>query len=112
MDTSLSYRKQDGVTKKILRDILYQYVPRELMERPKKGFSIPLHKWLKEPGLREWAESLIDRKTLAEQGILDVDVVRRLWDDYIERDIWRVQIWYVLMFQEWVRTCYDQRKEM
>lgn len=99
----LSYRKQDGVTKKILRDILYRYVPRELMERPKKGFGIPLHKWLKEPELREWAEELIDRKTLDEQGILETDVVRQLWNDYIERDIWRVQIWYVLMFQEWMR---------
>ncbi len=105
----LSYRKQDGVTKKILRDILYRYVPRELMERPKKGFSIPLHKWLKEPELREWAQSLIDRKTLDEQGILETDVVWQLWDDYIKRDIWRVQIWYVLMFQEWMRTCYLQK---
>lgn len=101
----LSYRKQDGVTKKILRDILYRYVPRELMERPKKGFGIPLHKWLKEPELREWAEELIDRKTLDEQGILETDVVWQLWNDYIERDIWRVQIWYVLMFQEWMRIC-------
>ncbi|MBD5505080.1 MAG: asparagine synthase (glutamine-hydrolyzing) [Lachnospiraceae bacterium] len=104
----LSYRKQDGVTKKVLRDILYRYVPRELMERPKKGFSIPLHKWLKEPELREWAQSLIDKKTLDEQGILETDVVWQLWDDYIKRDIWRVQIWYVLMFQEWMRTRYLQ----
>lgn len=99
----LSYRKKDGVTKKILRDILYQYVPRELMERPKKGFSIPLHKWLKEPGLRSWAESLIDRAELDRQGILNTEVVWKIWDDYIRRDIWRVQIWYVLVFQEWMR---------
>ena len=99
----LSCRKKDGVTKKILRDILYRYVPRELMERPKKGFSIPLEKWLKEPELRKWAESLIDRNTLNRQGLLDVDVVWRIWKDYIERDIWRVQIWYILMFQEWMR---------
>ncbi len=99
----LSYRKKDGVTKKILRDILYRYVPRELMERPKTGFSIPLHKWLKEPELRRWAEELIDRDTLEEQSLLNVDTVWRLWNDYIERDIWRVQIWYILMFQEWMR---------
>lgn len=107
----LAWRKQDGVTKKILRDILYRYVPRELMERPKKGFSIPLHKWLKEPELREWAQGLIDRKTLDEQGILEADVVWQLWDDYIKRDIWRVQIWYVLMFQEWMRTCYSRNDD-
>jgi asparagine synthase (glutamine-hydrolysing) len=99
----LQYRKQDGVTKKVLRDVLYKYVPRELMERPKKGFSIPLHKWLKEPELKSWAENLIDRQTLDRQGILDTDAVWKLWEDYLERDIWRVQIWYVLMFQEWMQ---------
>lgn len=104
----ISYRKKDGITKKILRDILYKYVPCELMERPKKGFSIPLHKWLKESGLRQWAESLIDRGTLDRQGLLNTDVVWKLWNDYIERDIWRVQIWYILMFQEWMR--YSGRK--
>ena len=99
----LYYRKKDGVTKKILRDILYQYVPRELVERPKKGFSIPLHKWLKEPGLRRWAEDLLDRNTLNKQGLLNTDIVWKLWDDYIRKDIWRMQIWYILMFQEWMR---------
>lgn len=99
----LSYRRQDGVTKKVLRDILYRYVPAELMERPKKGFSIPLQKWLLEPALRAWAESLLERAVLERQGILNADAVRRMWEDYVERGIWRVQIWYVLMFQEWMR---------
>lgn len=99
----LSYRMKDGVTKRVLRDVLYRYVPKELMERPKTGFSIPLHKWLKEPALREWAESLIDRRTLDRQALLNTDVVRKLWTDYMERDIWRVQIWYILMFQQWMQ---------
>lgn len=99
----LSYKSKDGVRKKILRDILYRYVPKELMQRPKKGFSIPLHKWLKEPGLREWAESLLDPSLLEKQGILNTAAVRRIWNDYVQRDIWRVQIWYVLMFQDWMR---------
>ena len=98
----LSYRSKDGVSKKILRDILYRYVPKELMERPKKGFSIPLHRWLKEPGLREWAESLLDPALIEKQSLLNPKAVRRLWDDYIQRDIWRAQIWYVLMLQEWM----------
>lgn len=108
----LSYRRQDGVTKKILRDILYRYVPKELVERPKKGFSIPLQKWLREPGLRAWAESLIDRAVLEEQGLLNTDAVRRIWKDYVERDIWRVQIWYVLMFQEWMQFREKQREKV
>lgn len=94
--------EKNSVTKKILRDILYEYVPKELVERPKTGFAIPLHRWMKEPKLREWAESLIDESTLNRQGILNTKIVRRLWEDYITHDIWRVQIWYILMFQEWL----------
>ena len=99
----LSYKSKDGVRKKILRDILYSYVPKELMQRPKKGFSIPLHKWLKEPGLREWAESLLDPSLLEKQGILNTAAVRRIWNDYVQRDIWRVKISYVLILHDWMR---------
>ena len=98
----LQYKYQDGVSKKILRNILYKYVPKELMDLPKRGFAIPVSKWLKEPGLRAWAESLIERKTLKQQGVLNPDVVWKIWEDYAERDQWRVQIWYILMFQQWM----------
>lgn len=100
----LTLKRSGGVSKKILRDILYRYVPRELMERPKKGFSIPLHLWLKQPELREWAESLLNPSLLEEQGLLDVTAVRKLWDDYIIKNVWKPQIWYILMFQEWMNS--------
>lgn len=98
----IEYKKKDGVGKKVLRDVLYRYVPKEMMERPKKGFSIPIMKWLKEPELREWAETLLDRKVIERQGILNPDVVEKIWKDFTEKDIWRIQIWYILMFQEWM----------
>ena len=97
----LSFRQSGGGSKKILRDILYRYVPQELMERPKKGFSIPLHRWLKQKELREWAESLLTPSLLEEQGLFNATNVKKLWDDYITRNVWRPQIWYILMFQEW-----------
>ncbi len=100
----ISYKKQGDVTKKILRDILYKYVPRELVERPKTGFAIPLHKWLKEPGLREWAEGLLDLRKIKEQQLLNAKTVGRMWEDYVERGVWRQQIWYVLMFMEFMNT--------
>ena len=109
----IEYKKQDNEGKLILRDVLYRYVPKELMERPKKGFSIPIMKWLKEPGLKEWAESLIDKELLKKQGILDPDVVWSIWEDYVERDIWRIQIWYILMFQEWAkRNTFNETKNI
>lgn len=100
----IAYKKQGDTGKLVLRDVLYRYVPREMMERPKKGFSIPITKWLREPGLREWAESLLNRELIRKQGILNADVVWRIWTDYIENGNWRIQIWYILMFQSWLVT--------
>lgn len=100
----IDYERQGKTGKKVLRDVLYRYVPREMMERPKKGFSIPIEKWLRQSELREWAETLIDRKTLEQQGILNPDIVWKIWKDFIERGEWRIQIWYILMFQEWMHS--------
>lgn len=98
----IEYKKQDGTGKLVLRDVLYRYVPKAMMDRPKKGFSIPITKWLKEPGLRAWAEALLDRELIKRQGVLDAEVVWRMWTDYIENGNWRIQIWYILMFQSWM----------
>ncbi|GFI57963.1 asparagine synthetase [glutamine-hydrolyzing] 1 [Muribaculaceae bacterium] len=100
----IDYEREGQTGKKVLRDVLYRYVPKEMMERPKKGFSIPIEKWLRQSELREWAESLIDRKTLEQQGILNPDVVWKIWKDFIDRGEWRIQIWYILMFQEWMHS--------
>lgn len=100
----MDYKRDGEVGKLVLKDVLYRYVPKEMMDRPKKGFSIPIMKWLKEPELREWAEALIDRNLLKKQGYLDPDVVWYIWNDFIENDNWRTQIWYILMFQSWLMT--------
>lgn len=92
----------EGGGKQVLRDVLYRYVPREMMDRPKKGFSVPVKKWLKEPALRRWADELMNPELVRRQGFLDGEVVSRIWNDFISKDIWRPQIWYILMFQEWL----------
>lgn len=98
----IEFLKGEDGGKQVLRDVLYRYVPREMLDRPKKGFSVPIKKWLKQRELRQWAEALIGRELLVRQGLLDPDIVWRIWDDFVTRDIWRVQIWYILMFQEWL----------
>jgi asparagine synthase (glutamine-hydrolysing) len=91
----------DGVTKWMLRQALYRYLPRELVERPKKGFSIPQHAWLT-GALRGWAEGLLDPLALRRQGILRPDVVSRLWRRYLGGDSsLNHKIWTILMFQAW-----------
>lgn len=101
--------KKDGITgKRVLREVLYRYVPREMLERPKKGFSIPIEKWLRQSDLREWAEALIHKKTLEQQGILNAEVVWKIWEDFIYKGEWRIQIWYILMFQAWMSANMDR----
>lgn len=102
----LEYLRQDKTGKLVLRDVLYRYVPKEMMERPKKGFSIPIEKWLLDSDLRDWAENLLDRDKIRKQGILDADVVNKIWTDYTQRGIYRIQIWYILMFQQWYEKEY------
>ena len=103
----LSYLREGDRGKRILRDVLYRHVPRELMDRPKTGFSIPIMKWLKERELREWAEGLLNGSKIRQQGLLDADVVRTLWNRFIENDEWCVQIWFLLMFQAWMEEEYN-----
>jgi len=102
----IDYLRDGNVGKKVLRDVLYRYVPQEMMERPKKGFSIPIAKWLADPAIRNWAEELIDENKLRQQGLLDPEVVRKIWTDFTIRGIYRVQIWYILMFQQWYENEY------
>ncbi|WP_029323335.1 asparagine synthase (glutamine-hydrolyzing) [Butyrivibrio sp. AE3004] len=97
----IGYLRDEKVGKLVLRDVLYRYVPKEMMERPKKGFSIPIEKWLLEDDLRDWAEGLLDKEKIRQQGILDPDVVEKIWKDFTENGIYRIQIWYILMFQQW-----------
>jgi len=101
----IEFKRKDGIQKRVLKDVLYRYVPKELMDRPKTGFSIPITKWLKEPGLKSWAEELLNPELIRKQGILDENVVSKLWRDFVDKGIWRVQIWYILMFQTWMKDC-------
>jgi asparagine synthase (glutamine-hydrolysing) len=90
-----------GKGKHILRQLLYREAPRELFERPKAGFGIPVGEWIRGP-MRPWAEALLDRTHLKEQGLFDPDVIHRRWGQHLrgERDA-TPALWAVLMFQAW-----------
>lgn len=91
----------NGVGKRLLRSVLHRYVPRELVERPKMGFVMPVHSWLRRE-LREWAEALLDERRLAQEGLLDPAPIRARWHEHLEgKRNWQSQLWAVLMFQAW-----------
>lgn len=97
--TSMKIRA--GVGKWLLRQVLYRYVPRELVERPKMGFSVPIEDWLRGP-LREWAESLLNPERLRSEGFLRAEPIREVWAEHLSgQRNWQGQLWNVLMFQAW-----------
>jgi asparagine synthase (glutamine-hydrolysing) len=96
----MKIRNRSG--KRILKNVLARYVPRELFERPKQGFGVPVADWLRHE-LRDWCETLLTSQSLEASGLLKADAIRRTWKEH--RDgarNWDTRLWAVLMFQAWL----------
>jgi asparagine synthase (glutamine-hydrolysing) len=100
----LDVKIRGGVGKWILRQVLYRYVPKEMVERPKMGFGIPVASWLRGP-LREWAESLLDENRLRQEGYFNPAPIREKWAEHISgKHNWQYYLWDVLMYQAWLEA--------
>jgi asparagine synthase (glutamine-hydrolysing) len=107
-----SLKIRNGRGKWILRRILARYVPPQLTERPKAGFSIPLDTWLRGP-LRDWAESLLDAGRLRSEGLLNPRPIRQMWRDLLAGShAWQHHIWDVLMFQAWCSAQHHLQRKL
>jgi asparagine synthase (glutamine-hydrolysing) len=88
--------------KRVLREILYRHVPGSIVDRPKKGFAVPLEDWLRGP-LREWASDLLSPATLRKHGVFRPEVVGMYWRDHLSgRRAWHYRLWDVLMLTAWL----------
>ena len=92
------------VTKAPLRKMLEGFIPRELFDRPKAGFGVPIDQWLRGP-LREWAEELLDQHRLQREGFLQAAPIQQKWQQHLRGDAdWQYLLWDVLMFQAWLEV--------
>lgn len=100
----LSMKVRGNAGKWALRQILYRHVPRELIERPKAGFALPVGQWLRGP-LRDWAEALLDAGRLRREGYLEPRLVRAAWSEHLSGRYDRTpRVWSLLMFQSWLEA--------
>lgn len=92
---------RNGVTKWVLREVLYRHVPRQIVDREKMGFDVPVGPWLRGP-LRGWAEGLLDDACRGDGGLLAPAEVRRAWREHQSGSADRSHaLWVVLMLEAW-----------
>lgn len=98
----LDYKLRNGVGKWILREVLYKYVPKTMIERPKMGFGIPIGDWLRGP-LKEWAYDLLNDRRLQQEGFFNSELVQKRWQEHQSGKFnWQYHLWDILMFQSWL----------
>jgi len=92
----------DDHKKGILRDLLYQYVPQSIVDRPKQGFEPPLIDWLRGP-LKDWGDDLLASQRIKDNPFYNADVVQQRWSDHRSaKRAWTYPLWTVLMFEAWM----------
>ncbi|MGG9960073.1 asparagine synthase (glutamine-hydrolyzing) [Ferruginibacter sp. SUN106] len=97
----MEYKYNNGNKKFIIKEIVHQYIPKEMMDRPKMGFGIPISAWLQND-LKPFVDRYFDENFIQKQNIFNNDIIQRIKKSFYQGKIERAEkIWYLLMFQMW-----------
>ena len=97
----MDYKYNNGSKKFILKEIVHKYIPKQMLDRPKMGFGIPIAAWLQKD-LKPFVDNYFDAAFIQKQNIFNNDEVQRIKDSFYKGKIERAEkIWYLLMFQMW-----------
>ena len=100
----LSWKIRGSINKYLLRQLAYRYIPRNILDRPKMGFSVPMAQWLR-GGLRAWGESLLADNDAFDALELNAQAVRSLWDDHQSNKLQaHTALWSVLVILQFYRS--------
>jgi asparagine synthase (glutamine-hydrolysing) len=96
--------KFDGITGKlILKEIVHEYIPKSMMDRPKTGFSIPINKWLRND-LSYLLDEYLSHDAIKESGIFNENFLLKEVRKFKDKKMhYSTNIWYILMFQMWFK---------
>jgi asparagine synthase (glutamine-hydrolysing) len=98
----VEFKYKNGVSKYLLRKVLYKYIPKELVERPKQGFGVPIYEWFKKE-LRELYMEYLNEERIKEEGLFNHLEVKKLLDDYLsDRGVNHNKLWLLFVFERWM----------
>jgi asparagine synthase (glutamine-hydrolysing) len=97
------YKYYKGSKKHIIKEIVHQYIPQKIMNRPKMGFAIPIENWLANE-LKQLVNDYLNESDIEKQNIFNVDYVKKIKADFFNgKKEYATKIWYLLMFQMWYK---------
>lgn len=100
----MKFKFSQGINKFILKELLYDYVPRTLLDRPKHGFEVPLASWLSSGPLHDWAEDAVSHSSLVADGLLNFKTLQNVWKTFQAKGKNTLQLWYILQAETWYQA--------